>query len=109
MVKSASTAAKVPSSDRYDEYLIESLKDPEEAAGFLEAILEEEEPEPELLRNALRKVVEARCRLNGFSENDKLLHGRLDKMLTESGCAEVYTFVELLDALGFKVAIASQP
>ena len=97
---------KVPTSDRYDEYLIESLKDPEEAAGFLEAILEEEDPEPELLRNALRKVIEARCRLNGLSENDKLLHGRLDKMLTESGCTEVYTFVELLDVLGFRVAIA---
>lgn len=99
------TEVKMPTSDRYDEYSIESLKDPEETAGFLEAILEEEEPEAELLRNALRKVVEARCRLNGFSENDKLLHGRLDKMLTESGCAEVYTFVQLLNVLGLKVAI----
>ena len=97
---------KIPTSDSYREYLIESLKDSEEAAGFIKAILEEENPEPELLRNALRKVIEARCRLNNLSESDKLLHQRLDKILTESGCAEIYAFVELLDALGFKLAIA---
>ena len=46
---------KAPTSDSYREYLIESLKEPEEAAGFIGAILEEKDPEPALLRNAIRK------------------------------------------------------
>ena len=46
---------KAPTSDSYREYLIESLKDPEEAAGFIGAILEEKDPESALLRDAIRK------------------------------------------------------
>ncbi|MBO1347649.1 MAG: transcriptional regulator [Hormoscilla sp. GUM202] len=96
---------KVPTSYSYREYLIESLKDPEEGAGFIEAILEEPDPEPELLRNALRKVVEAHGKMNQMSSEVKQHHDRLDKMLTESGCAEIYSFVEFLDMLGFQVAV----
>ncbi len=96
---------KMPTSDSYREFQIECLKNRERAAAYIEAILEEENPEPELLRNALRKVMEARLRSHQLSENCKLLHQGLDKMLTESGCAEIYAFVELLDALGFKFAI----
>ncbi|MGK7902673.1 MAG: DNA-binding protein [Hormoscilla sp.] len=95
---------KVPTSYSYREYLIESLKDPEEGAGFIEAILEQD-PEPELLRNALRKVVEAHGKMNKLSGEAKQQHDRLDKMLTESGCTEIYSFVEFLDALGFQVAV----
>lgn len=96
---------KVPTSDSYREFLIERLKDPEHSAGFIEAILEEEDPEPELLRNALRKVVEAHGKMNKLSSEVKQHHNRLDKMLTESGCAEIYSFVEFLDLLGFQVAV----
>ncbi|MEG4807792.1 transcriptional regulator [Microcoleus sp. F8-D3] len=96
---------KAPTSDSYREYLIESLKEPEEAAGFIGAILEEKDPEPALLRNAIRKVIEARIRMNALSESAKEHHEKLDKMLTESGGLEIYSFVELLEALGFKLEI----
>jgi hypothetical protein len=33
----------------HEDFLIESLKDPEEAAAYVSAVLEEEKPEPELL------------------------------------------------------------
>jgi hypothetical protein len=46
---------KMPTSDSYRESLIECLKEPEEAGGFIGAILEEKDPEPALLRNAIRK------------------------------------------------------
>ncbi|WP_445247581.1 helix-turn-helix domain-containing transcriptional regulator [Microcoleus sp. OTE_8_concoct_300] len=95
----------MPTSDSYREYLIESLKDPEEAAGFIGAILEEKDPEPVLLRNAIRKVIEARIRMNALSESAKEHHEKLDKMLTESGGSEIYSLVELLEALGFKLEI----
>jgi len=97
---------KAPTSHSYREYLIESLKDPEEAAGYIGAILEEKGPEPALLRNAIRNVIEARIRMNALSESAKEYHEKLDQMLTESGGAEIYTLVELLEALGFKLEIA---
>jgi DNA-binding phage protein len=97
---------KMPTSDSYTEFLIESLKDIEHAAHFIEAILEEEDPEPELLRNALRKVVEAHFRSNHQSPKVSSLYQQFDKILTESGCAEIYAFVQFLDAMGLKIAIA---
>ncbi|MCC3564629.1 MULTISPECIES: transcriptional regulator [unclassified Microcoleus] len=96
---------KAPTSDSYCEYLIESLKEPEEAAAYIWAILEEKDPEPALLRNAIRKVIEARIRMNALSESAKEVHEKLDKMLTESGGSEIYSLVELLEALGFKLEI----
>jgi DNA-binding phage protein len=69
---------KMPTSDSYYESLIESLKDAEHAAGFIGAILEEKDPEPALLRNAIRKVIEARVRMNDISELAKEHHEKLD-------------------------------
>jgi len=57
---------KMPTSDSYRESLIESLKDAEHAGDFIGAILEEKDAEPELLRNAIRKVIEARIRMNAL-------------------------------------------
>ncbi|MEG5059527.1 transcriptional regulator [Microcoleus sp. A2-C5] len=96
---------KMPTSDSYYESLIESLKDAEHAAGFIGAMLEEKDPEPALLRNAIRKVIEARVRMNDISELAKEHHEKIDQMLTETGGAEIYSLVELLEALGFKLEI----
>jgi DNA-binding phage protein len=96
---------KMPTSDSYREYLIESLKEPEEAGGFIGAILEEKDPEPALLRDAIRKVIEARIRMNALSESAKEHHEKLDQMLTESAGSEIYSLVALLEALGFKLEI----
>ncbi|WP_341739792.1 transcriptional regulator [Microcoleus sp. CAWBG640] len=95
----------MPTSDSYYESLIESLKDAEHAGAFIGAILEEKDAEPELLRNAIRKVIEARIRMNALSDAAKQYHERLDKMLTVSSGSEIYCFVELLEALGFKLGI----
>ena len=97
---------KAPTSHSYREYLIESLKEAEEAAGYIGAILEEKDPEPALLRNAIRNVIEAKIRMNALSESAKEHHEKLDKMLTESAGLEIYSFVELLEALGFKLEIS---
>jgi probable addiction module antidote protein len=96
---------KMPTSDSYQEYLIESLKDSEEAAAYIEAILEAENPEPELLASALKDVIDARLRMNNLSEQAKLSWETLNKILSESGGTEIYNLVALLDALGFSLAI----
>lgn len=96
---------KMPTSDSYQDYLVESLKDPEEAAAYIEAILEDEDPEPKLLLSALKDVIDAQLRMNNLSDQAKLNWEQLDKMLSHSGGAEIYRLVALLDALGFRVAV----
>jgi DNA-binding phage protein len=45
-------------------------------------------------------------RMNNLSEEAKRSYEKLDKTLLETGGAEIYGLVELLDALGFRIAIA---
>jgi DNA-binding phage protein len=99
---------KMPTSDSWLDSLIESLKDPEEAAAYIEVALEleEKDPQPDILRLTLKDVVEARVRLNNLSEEAKRSYEKLDKILSETGGAEIYGLVELLDVLGFRIAIA---
>ncbi|MEW6494692.1 MAG: transcriptional regulator [Cyanobacteriota bacterium] len=97
---------KIPTSDSWQDALVESLKDPLETAGYIEAILEEKDPEPELLRAALKDVLDARVQMHNLSEEAKICYEKLDKFLLETGGSEIYSLVELLDALGFRIAIA---
>ncbi|MBW4609948.1 MAG: transcriptional regulator [Hassallia sp. WJT32-NPBG1] len=94
----------------YKESLISSLKDPQEAAGYLETFLELEQEgrEPELLRSALKNVVDARLLSDNVSEEAKQHYEQLDKMLSESGGTEIYTLIEFLDALGYRIALVSK-
>jgi DNA-binding phage protein len=99
---------KTQRSRSYHEYLISSLKDPERAAGYMGVMLEldEEGFEPELLRSALKDVVDAREQMNNFSEEAKKRFEKLDKMLLETKAAELQSLIEFLDALGFRLAIS---
>jgi DNA-binding phage protein len=99
---------KTQRSRSYREYLISSLKDPERAAGYIGVMLEldEEGFEPELLRSALKEVVEAHEQMNNLSDKAKQRYERLDKMLLETKAAEIYSLIEFLDALGLRIAIA---
>lgn len=47
----------------------------------------------------------AQGKMTKVSELVKQHHEKLDKMLSESGCAEIYGLVELLDVLGFHLAV----
>jgi len=98
---------KTPTSRSYHEFLIESLKNREEAAGYIEVVLEEGGDQPILLRKAIRNVVESCAKSDRLSDSAKQLHEKFDKMLTESNASEIYTFIELLDKLGFRVAICA--
>jgi DNA-binding phage protein len=44
--------------------------------------------------------------MNNLSEEAKLCYEKLDKILLETRGTEIYSLVELLDALGFRLAIA---
>jgi DNA-binding phage protein len=98
---------KAARSRSYREYLMSSLKNPEEAAGYIGSFLElEEGDEPEYLSSVLQDVVEAQAQINPDLEKVKSCYEKLDRMLSETKGAEIYALVELLDALGFRMAIA---
>lgn len=104
---------KTPTSKSYHDYLISSLKDSEHAAAYIEVMLELDEPEGEpkpveLLISALKDVMDARLLSDRLSEDAKRFYEKLDKILLETKGAEIYALVELLDALGFWIAIASK-
>ena len=101
---------KMPTGDSWHDALIESLKNPERAAGNIEVVLEleEKDPQPDMLRLTLKDVIEARVRLNNLSEEAKRSYEKLDKILLETKGDAIYGLVELLDTLGFRIAIASK-
>ena len=88
----------------YQEYLIEALADPVEAAGYLNAAIKDGDKELFLL--ALRNVAEAR--LGGMSklaEATGLNRESLYRMLSDKGNPELNSLDKLLHALGLKIAI----
>ncbi|MFB2895050.1 DNA-binding protein [Aerosakkonemataceae cyanobacterium BLCC-F50] len=96
---------KIPTTRNYRDYLIKSLQDPERASSNIEVALELEEKDPELLRLTLKDVVDARLQMNELSDRAKEHYAKLDKILSETGCTEIYTLVALLDSLGLRLAV----
>ena len=88
---------------RLEEYLDERLQDPARAVGYLNACLEDEEPEVFLL--ALRDVARARGGLEKLAETFSLNPEHVVRMLSEVVNPELRTLETLLDALGFRLSI----
>ena len=97
---------KAPTSRSYQELLIASLRNAQEAAGYIEVTLTEVSDEPKLLQMVLKDVMDSRLKFHNLSESAQLQWEKLDKMLTASSGSEIYCFVELLEALGFKLGIS---
>ena len=90
---------------KYEEALVESLKDPAEAAAYLSAHLEDDGSDSdELFLMALRDVVKA----HGFGEvAERAQVGResLYKSLSETGNPKLSTLSSLLHALGLRLSV----
>ncbi|MGA9377513.1 MAG: hypothetical protein WBV73_01825, partial [Phormidium sp.] len=82
---------KTPASDSYYDYLISSLKDPEESAMYIEVTLEE--GDSKLLNLAIGNVVAAHQKMNNLSEEAKLHYQNLSQMLLNHENSEIYTLV----------------
>ncbi len=84
----------------HEDFLIEALKDPEEAADYVSAVLEEEEPEPELLPLCLGHVA---ITLGGEGDRQWV------KDFSVSNKSQVvYELAEWLDSLGLKLTVDVQ-
>jgi len=88
----------------YQDDLIESLKDPKEAAAYLNAAVEEEDQALFLL--ALRNVAEAHGGMSSISQKSKLNRENLYRMLSKKGNPEIKSIFTILHSLGLKLSIA---
>jgi probable addiction module antidote protein len=87
----------------YQEDLIEALKDPREAAAYLNAAMEEGDLELFLL--ALRNVAEAHGGMAAVSEKAKLNRESMYRMLSKKGNPEIKSILALLHSMGLRMSI----
>lgn len=90
----------------YQDYLIQSLKDPSEATAYLNAALEDGDEEIFLL--ALRNVAESLGGLSKLAKKTHLNRSNLYRMLSKKGNPEFSSLGMLLKALGLKLAVEVQ-
>lgn len=87
----------------YHEKLIEDLKDPLEAAAYIEVVLEE--GDPKMLSKALKNVIDAKGGIEQFSVRFKQVYDKLEQILSEKEEMKFYCLSALLDALGLHLAV----
>jgi len=91
---------KVPAAVSYQDYLIKTLKDPEEASGYLNAALEAGDKRAFLM--ALRNVIEARGGMTRIAKISKINRGSLYKMLSGNGNPGFLNILILLQHAGIR-------
>jgi probable addiction module antidote protein len=87
----------------YRESLLQALQDPQEAAAYLTAALEEGDSATFLL--ALRDVADARG-MGSLAAKAQLNRDNLYRMLSEHGNPQLDSLTALLDALDLRLAVA---
>lgn len=102
------SSAKVETKVKFEDYLIRSLQNPIEAAAYIEAILEEEEPGPTLLKSALLDVVEAFSRTTLSPEQAEAQRQKLDDVLSKPGSQAIYGLAIWLNEMGLKLGVSVQ-
>ena len=88
---------------RYEDWLIEWLKEPAEAAAFLEAVIEEGDQAAIML--ALRQVALARGGIAQIARKAKLTREATYKMLSRSGNPELRSLTSVLRATGLRISV----
>jgi len=87
----------------YEDWLIAQLKNPGEAAAYLETVLEEEDQAAIML--ALRQVAQAQGGVAEIARKAKLTREATYKMLSKSGNPELRSLTAVLEAAGLRIAV----
>jgi probable addiction module antidote protein len=90
----------------YQKDLVESLKDPCEAAAYLNAAIEENDRAIFLL--ALRNVAKAQGGMTSIAEKAKLNRESLYRMLSKKGNPEIESLYLILHAMGLRLSIEAE-
>lgn len=97
------TKKKLKRSGDYNKYLLESLRDPEEAVAYINAAIEEED-DPEALLMALRQVAEAR-NISKLALKAGLNRVTIYRILAEGGNPRMVSLAALLAAMGLRLRV----
>jgi DNA-binding phage protein len=98
-----------PTSISYQDYLISRLKDPSYAALYLETHMEEDEDnEPELLRQAFDNVLQALSPSKMPPEQVEMQRQKLNDILSQPGSQAIYGLAIWLNELGLKLTVKVQ-
>ena len=97
---------EVPPSFPIEDFLDRRLADPEEAIGYLNSCLEEENPGLFLL--ALQDVIRAQGGMAKVSKKSHLNREGLYDMLSKKGNPRLSSLEAVLEALGLKLMVASR-
>lgn len=89
----------------YETYLIESLKNPDEAAGYLNAALEGGDTEVFLM--ALQNVIKAQGGVAKIAEKSHKSRTSLYKALSKNGNPYLKNTKEILSAIGMRFSVVS--
>jgi len=87
----------------YQEDLIEALKDPREAAAYLNAAIEDGDKEVFLL--AMRNVAQAHGGMSTIAKKAHINRESLYRMLSKKGNQELKNVFNLLHVVGLKISI----
>ena len=91
--------------ESYREELLDSLKNPEEAAEYLNACLADEDARVFLL--ALRDVANAHGGVREIAQAARLNRESLYRMLSKSGNPSLESLAAVLDACGLRLSVQS--
>ena len=87
----------------YESYLIERLKNPKEAAAYIEAAIEE--GDQAVLMLALRHVALALGGVSEIARKSKLTREATYRMLSKSGNPELRSLTAILGAAGLRLSV----
>ena len=87
----------------YREELLTAIKDPDEAAHYLNACLEDQNPKVFLM--ALRDVAEAHGGMRNLSRRAELNRESLYRMLSKKGNPSFGSLVSVLQELGLRLRV----
>lgn len=93
--------------ESFNEYMVEVLKDPEEAQAFLEVVLEEHEkdPDPQALMFALRDIAKAQGGIGKLAQRTKVSRPHLYEILASKHSPRLDTALDIFSGLGFRVRL----
>lgn len=93
----------------YDEWILTTLKNKEEAALYLQVAFDEfqNDGDTEALLLALRHVADAQGGMALLAKNTKLNRESLYRTLSSKGNPKLQTIGVLLKALGFKLSVSA--
>ena len=90
--------------DDWDDYLGEKLTDPEKAAGYLTACLEEG---PDVFLLAVRDVAKAQGGMSKLAQDTDLAREALYRMFSDAGNPTFASISAVIQSLGIKIQFTS--